>query len=126
MCFFFFFLMIRRPPRSTLFPYTTLFRSRAAGGRGDRLGAGPRAAGGLGVRRGAHSDRAARRQPGEGAYRGGAAPLERFAVRRGLAGVLLHLDLDGSQRYFCSRPPPPPPPRPEFSAHPPPAVHSPP
>src|SRR2546430_13012284 len=27
----FFFLMIRRPPRSTLFPYTTLFRSR--GGR---------------------------------------------------------------------------------------------
>src|ERR1043166_9897740 len=29
---FFFFLMIRRPPRSTLFPYTTLFRSV----RGDR------------------------------------------------------------------------------------------
>src|SRR5437667_6351296 len=29
MCvFLFFFLMIRRPPRSTLFPYTTLFRSR--------------------------------------------------------------------------------------------------
>src|SRR2546427_5841579 len=27
MCYFFFFLMIRRPPRSTLFPYTTLFRS---------------------------------------------------------------------------------------------------
>src|SRR6266550_8437332 len=26
--FFIFFLMIRRPPRSTLFPYTTLFRSR--------------------------------------------------------------------------------------------------
>src|SRR3712207_5399730 len=26
-CAFFFFLMIRRPPRSTLFPYTTLFRS---------------------------------------------------------------------------------------------------
>src|SRR5437762_9850295 len=30
---FFFFLMIRRPPRSTLFPYTTLFRS------GDETGA---------------------------------------------------------------------------------------
>src|SRR2546430_16124826 len=29
----FFFLMIRRPPRSTLFPYTTLFRSRI--GQGD-------------------------------------------------------------------------------------------
>src|SRR5260221_8488552 len=28
----FFFLMIRRPPRSTLFPYTTLFRSLQAGG----------------------------------------------------------------------------------------------
>src|SRR5437667_5325957 len=27
----FFFLMIRRPPRSTLFPYTTLFRSHLAG-----------------------------------------------------------------------------------------------
>src|SRR5258707_2708046 len=27
---FFFFLMIRRPPRSTLFPYTTLFRSPGA------------------------------------------------------------------------------------------------
>src|SRR2546423_14395176 len=27
---FFFFLMIRRPPRSTLFPYTTLFRSALA------------------------------------------------------------------------------------------------
>src|SRR5205809_5267533 len=28
LLFIFFFLMIRRPPRSTLFPYTTLFRSR--------------------------------------------------------------------------------------------------
>src|SRR2546430_11028474 len=34
----FFFLMIRRPPRSTLFPYTTLFRSRAAH---RRCGRGP-------------------------------------------------------------------------------------
>src|SRR3712207_9293440 len=38
--YIFFFLMIRRPPRSTLFPYTTLFRSSfkhtssADGGRG--------------------------------------------------------------------------------------------
>src|SRR5215813_11418005 len=30
LCLFFFFLMIRRPPRSTLFPYTTLFRSTTA------------------------------------------------------------------------------------------------
>src|SRR5258706_7049703 len=42
---FFFFLMIRRPPRSTLFPYTTLFRSprleqddRCAHGRRRRHG----------------------------------------------------------------------------------------
>src|SRR2546426_5534162 len=33
---FFFFLMIRRPPRSTLFPYTTLFRSHLLH---ERLGA---------------------------------------------------------------------------------------
>src|SRR5207247_6918013 len=38
---FFFFLMIRRPPRSTLFPYTTLFRSQP---------------GILSVRRGSHLD----------------------------------------------------------------------
>src|SRR2546430_10367959 len=48
---FFFFLMIRRPPRSTLFPYTTLFRSEqqrlcvpweraALWGRADRRRAG--------------------------------------------------------------------------------------
>src|SRR5947207_13834042 len=35
--FLFFFLMIRRPPRSTLFPYTTLFRSSVlASGRSAR------------------------------------------------------------------------------------------
>src|SRR2546425_9303655 len=33
----FFFLMIRRPPRSTLFPYTTLFRSRLVHAREERL-----------------------------------------------------------------------------------------
>src|SRR5260221_14635812 len=42
--FIFFFLMIRRPPRSTLFPYTTLFRSdvnrQLAGEAGQLLGAG--------------------------------------------------------------------------------------
>src|ERR1035438_10652005 len=34
LSFFLFFLMIRRPPRSTLFPYTTLFRSE----KGEMLG----------------------------------------------------------------------------------------
>src|SRR5260221_5011177 len=40
----FFFLMIRRPPRSTLFPYTTLFRSvqrREQDGQGDAPEDGP-------------------------------------------------------------------------------------
>src|SRR5258708_9167751 len=37
---FFFFLMIRRPPRSTLFPYTTLFRSAGQGGAGQARGDG--------------------------------------------------------------------------------------
>src|SRR2546430_4266444 len=45
--------MIRRPPRSTLFPYTTLFRSQAAphahaADHGDRDGRGDRARGGEG------------------------------------------------------------------------------
>src|SRR3712207_7700653 len=40
MIFSFFFLMIRRPPRSTLFPYTTLFRSDP--GHADRAAAGLR------------------------------------------------------------------------------------
>src|SRR3712207_8174802 len=35
------FLMIRRPPRSTLFPYTTLFRSRGARGRHGAAARGP-------------------------------------------------------------------------------------
>src|SRR6266850_3315029 len=39
--YIFFFLMIRRPPRSTLFPYTTLFRPGRATGRRQR----PRRAG---------------------------------------------------------------------------------
>src|SRR2546430_13180035 len=52
LVFVFFFLMIRRPPRSTLFPYTTLFRS--ARGSVRRRGRG-------GCRGERRSDRAARR-----------------------------------------------------------------
>src|SRR5687768_17906793 len=40
----FFFLMIRRPPRSTLFPYTTLFRSAATSPIGSRILSSPRPA----------------------------------------------------------------------------------
>src|SRR6266404_9288023 len=51
-----FFLMIRRPPRSTLFPYTTLFRSRPLGALSRRIAGGSR----LARRRGQahHNDRA--------------------------------------------------------------------
>src|SRR6266700_6077409 len=38
---YFFFLMIRRPPRSTLFPYTTLFRSACRPSRGSSPCASP-------------------------------------------------------------------------------------
>ena len=38
--YFFFFLMIRRPPRSTLFPYTTLFRSERSESEGEERVAG--------------------------------------------------------------------------------------
>src|SRR3712207_7606347 len=63
----FFFLMIRRPPRSTLFPYTTLFRSGGAPGR--RAGA----SGGDGLdRRGSlGADRAGGRRGDRGALRRG-------------------------------------------------------
>src|SRR5438132_8808374 len=40
--YIFFFLMCRRPPRSTLFPYTTLFRSRARVDQAPRPGRWPR------------------------------------------------------------------------------------
>src|SRR5256885_16299171 len=48
---FFFFLMIRRPPRSTLFPYTTLFRSARWQDAGRHLPQPERAAGGHAGRR---------------------------------------------------------------------------
>src|SRR3712207_7324194 len=45
MLLYFFFLMIRRPPRSTLFPYTTLFRSADDGQVLARVAPAPRVAG---------------------------------------------------------------------------------
>src|SRR5256884_1351139 len=69
--------MIRRPPRSTLFPYTTLFRSPAADR--DRLAA-------AGDRRGGAQDRAARDRAG-GARQGEGQGVEGAArARRGRAG----------------------------------------
>src|SRR3712207_8283882 len=51
--FFLFFLMIRRPPRSTLFPYTTLFRSLPARPHAERVQGSTNTLGiDVGVRRG--------------------------------------------------------------------------
>src|SRR2546430_17122301 len=54
---FFFFLMIRRPPRSTLFPYTTLFRSgMEARSASDRSGLGHEVRGQSGARSASRSE----------------------------------------------------------------------
>src|SRR5262244_3564062 len=71
---FFFFLMIRRPPRSTLFPYTTLFRSRAYAGT-------PM----VDLRRGKTPGRAARPDPQLPGPRG--APFAEGADHRGDRGL---------------------------------------
>src|SRR2546425_9161842 len=59
--------MIRRPPRSTLFPYTTLFRSSSEGDqdRGEPRGAGARRGGIAGGRRSLRARRAGRRPRSE-------------------------------------------------------------
>src|SRR3712207_6944581 len=67
--------MIRRPPRSTLFPYTTLFRSRAGGGRrgvgrAARVGGDPAAAAQRGAAPGVRADDRAARAAGR-AHRAG-------------------------------------------------------
>src|SRR3712207_8731188 len=54
----FFFLMIRRPPRSTLFPYTTLFRSSAWRGSPFDEESRPRSGEIAGKRPAAHPERA--------------------------------------------------------------------
>src|SRR3712207_8675404 len=71
--------MIRRPPRSTLFPYTTLFRSSDVAGRGGWAGARRDGAGGLlGGTRGEQDAALCARGP---ARRAGGPP---GGVRRGL------------------------------------------
>src|SRR3984893_11295816 len=85
LSFFLFFLMIRRPPRSTLFPYTTLFRSQAD----------------------VHSDDAAHPRPGRGLLRRvrdrraglgvGAAVAPGLPRRRRRPGALDELRRRGTQ-----------------------------
>src|SRR5436853_4343498 len=62
LLFVFFFLMIRRPPRSTLFPYTTLFRSDRAA-VADDLAAGRHGKPGDDAQQGRFSRAAAAEQP---------------------------------------------------------------
>src|SRR3712207_7047795 len=77
--------MIRRPPRSTLFPYTTLFRSRALGGdRPGRAGRGRARAGARRVRprgRDGWADERQRRGRAALAARGEAAHSDRKSTR---------------------------------------------
>src|SRR2546430_12526001 len=67
--------MIRRPPRSTLFPYTTLFRSRRDDPVGHRVGVH---AGGVGEHRPAARDV---RETGPDAGGGGVGPAQRGFCR---------------------------------------------
>src|SRR2546426_8289588 len=81
--------MIRRPPRSTLFPYTTLFRSRGAHVvRRRHFGTAPRAR--CGVRQLARLD-AGRHRLGEGA----GAPQDRKSTRLNSSHLVI------SYAVFC-------------------------
>src|SRR3712207_6926278 len=76
--------MIRRPPRSTLFPYTTLFRSgRGQEQRGERAGEG----------------RAEGQQQGKGARRGHGSPAERTGRIRGLPRPVPDVPPDRSEEH---------------------------
>src|SRR5208337_1167951 len=103
MPFFFFFLMIRRPPRSTLFPYTTLFRSRrrkrgsrSVGCRVPRLGApGEMAPYEVGGRLGPREPRSVARRLVQGEER--RAHRERVAEERA-GGVALAVPESAARR----------------------------
>src|SRR5256885_15000256 len=91
---YFFFLMIRRPPRSTLFPYTTLFRSARAGAHRGQERSAQEAGGGWvprldGTRRCGSNSEIRRREPADEdssvtrSPSGGAARGEGSQKRRG-------------------------------------------
>src|SRR3989449_11374770 len=85
--------MIRRPPRSTLFPYTTLFRSALAQGGvvnpGDGVGGGGRGAEGDGRRAArAQIGRASCRERGEVSVVGVSLKKKKRAERGGLRAAI--------------------------------------
>src|SRR3712207_7035911 len=95
---FFFFLMIRRPPRSTLFPYTTLFRSQVEHGAGGADGGGtvPPGAGDDAQRRdGDEGDGSG----GERAGRAGGGELEQLGDRKSTRLNSSHANI--SYAVFC-------------------------
>src|SRR3712207_9340254 len=94
LCVPFFFLMIRRPPRSTLFPYTTLFRSRRPPHLPAQHGLGrPALPAGVEAppRREAAAGRALRRQRLSFGRRGVPAPVPALAQRGAVGSPLLRL-----------------------------------
>src|SRR3712207_6853622 len=86
--------MIRRPPRSTLFPYTTLFRSAAPAGGVGRLPGGAGAGGVLAGRR-----RPAARPAAVRARRRGGWRLDRPADRKSTRLNSSHANI--SYAVFC-------------------------
>src|SRR3712207_6930340 len=88
--------MIRRPPRSTLFPYTTLFRSAGLRARARR---DPRAA----RERGSGARRVPRAAAAGGADRGGHRPrlVDRRVLQIGRAHVLNSSHANISYAVFC-------------------------
>src|SRR5690606_41587754 len=66
---FFFFVVIRPPPASTLFPYTTLFRSQGLPPRGGVSPGPPLLAGARGLRRSLHPAFPGPRHPGKAGWR---------------------------------------------------------
>src|SRR2546425_5993963 len=92
--------MIRRPPRSTLFPYTTLFRSgaRAVGGRYRRLD--PAALGGRQHRRLAHRQGRDHVLPGGGARRRVVRSEEHTSELQSLAYLVCRLLLEKKKKII--------------------------
>src|SRR5436309_7577370 len=94
-----FFLMIRRPPRSTLFPYTTLFRSdRAAPPRAARKRRVP-------ADRGRSHPRRAGRQKGRAGRRGGERSEEHTSELQSRENLVCRLLLEKKKKK-CSPTPP--------------------
>src|SRR5260370_17050883 len=109
--------MIRRPPRSTLFPYTTLFRSRPDQGRTWQLGDGALLAGLTGIDVVCDFRSADVAAGGEGAP---FAPLYHAALASGIEKPVAVLNIGGVAHRPPSRPPPRPPPPPPLPPPPPP------